>query len=760
MAGKLALHKKMAHQDDLTDLRASLLRSVATLCFAAATTTLATIVLAPAAFAIEEIPLVPPVTKSPEAGTPADFDAARVTYDPRSDVATAEGNVRIVYGPYVLNASRVKYNQKTGVFEANGSVELREPNGNLMESATLELRNKFKEVFAKHVKALLTNRVTITAHYMHRQENGISIFENTSYTACYDCQTKSGHPLWELTSEQTVHDANEKMLYHTNPRLKIAGHTVMGLPYWEQPDPSVKRKSGFLAPSFVRGNAYGYGVDVPYFIVTAPNSDLTITPRVTTKQGLAGQVEWRHRLGAGQYNVKAYGAHQLNPEKTDEDTKTRGAVRTAGEFEINRDWTWGWDGTATSDRTFLDEYDYDGREIAKNNVHAVGLWDRTYINAQALNFRSLSGGIDQDYLPSLPYVTGETYLNQEVLGGELSFKWSSYALWREDPDNRFAYLNHGTQQTRAVGEANWKSQIISDIGLVMTPFARVRSDITVTENLPGSSDNDETITRMMPSAGFDMRYPMMANYSFGQSIITPVFQIISATDEKKADSIGNEDAITLNFNTSSLFLEDRFTGMDRYEGGTRTNIGMTYTFLGANGGFARASMGESFHLAGKNSFASGSGLEGSQSDLVAALMVQPWSLLNLSYEIRAEEDLSKINRQQANLGLTFDRFAGNLGYAFINKEPVYGRLKDEQWVQADGRVSLNDGWSLFGGLRYDLETMNVDWRTIGVEFDCQCMNFKLAYTGADDDTTHETDHRVMMSIDFATLGGTGFTSSF
>ena len=751
------LRKNLAHQDDLTDLRAYLLRGVAAACLAAATTAILSLSLPTPAFAIEEVPLIPPVTSSPAKGTPADFDAARVTYDPRTDVATAEGNVRITYGPYVLNASKVKYNQKTGAFEANGSVELREPNGNLMESATLELRNKFKEVFARHVKALLTNRATITAQYMHRQENGISIFEHASYTACYDCRTKSGAPLWELTSDQTIHDANEKMLHHTHPRLKIAGHTVLAAPSWSQPDPSVKRKTGFLAPSFVRGKAYGVGVDVPYFIVTAPNSDLTITPRATSKQGPAGEVEWRHRLASGQYDVTGYGAYQLKPDEASDPSKLRGAARTRGEFQINDRWSWGWDGTVTSDRTFLDDYDYDTREIAQNNVHALGLWDRTYINAQALNFRSLSSGIDQQYLPTLPYVTGETYLNEEVLGGELSFKWSSYALWRDSADPTF---NHGTQQTRAVGEARWRSQFISDAGLVMTPFARVRSDITVTENLPDSTDDNDTVSRILPSAGFDMRYPLMANYAFGQSIISPVFQIISASDEKDTNNIGNEDAITLNFDHSSLFLEDRFTGMDRFEGGTRANVGLTYTFLGDNGGFARASMGESFHIAGKNSFVSGSGLEGSQSDLVAAILVQPVSLFNLSYEVRAEEDLSRINRQQANLGLTFDSFSGNLGYAFINAEPAYGRPLDEQWVQADGSVALADGWSLFGGLRYDLETTNVDWRTIGVEFDCQCMNFKLAYTGADDDITNKTDHRIMMSIDLATLGGTSFSSGF
>ena len=47
--------------------------------------------------------------------------------------------------------------------------------------------------------------------------------------------------------------------------------------------------------------------------------------------------------------------------------------------------------------------------------------------------------------------------------------------------------------------------------------------------------------------------------------MTPVVQFISASDEVERDRIGNEDAITLDFDATSLFLHDRFTGLDRFE---------------------------------------------------------------------------------------------------------------------------------------------------------------------------------------------------
>ena len=87
---------------------------------------------------------------------------------------------------------RVTFNQDTDVFTANGSVELREPNGNVMQAATLELTNRFKEGFARHLKALLTNNVTITAQYAERMEGGITVFENAHYTACRNCETRNG----------------------------------------------------------------------------------------------------------------------------------------------------------------------------------------------------------------------------------------------------------------------------------------------------------------------------------------------------------------------------------------------------------------------------------------------------------------------------------------------------------------------------------------------------------------------------------------
>ncbi|HLA02230.1 MAG TPA: LPS assembly protein LptD, partial [Aestuariivirga sp.] len=514
----------------------------------------ALLVAAPIAQAIVNKEFIKPIIKKPAAGTRVNVEADRITFDGKSKIATATGTVRITYGPYVLVATKVVYNEATDDFKANGSVELREPNGNILQAETAELHNKFKEGFARHLRALLTNDVTITADYATRQEDGITIYEHASYTACKDCSIKSGSPLWEITTTQTIHDEKSKNLYHTNPTLRFAGVPVAWLPYAQMPDPTVKRRSGFLLPSFHSGNTYGTGITTPYFLELGRSADVTFSPRWTTKQGPVADVEFRQRLRSGRYNIHGYGVYQLTEVDPPGDTTWRGAVTTVGGFRLNDTWDWGWNGTLTSDKTFLDKYDFDGRDLATSKVYVTGMEDRNYFSAQALHFRTLSLVEDQSTIPmALPYINSEYTFDQAVLGGEMSFDFSAYSLSRDDPETPFTTINHGTDQTRAVSNINWQRQMTTDAGQVITPFAKVRSDIYITNNVPdgmGGYRNDEVTGRMLPSAGIDMRWPFIASYDYGQGIITPVFQAIAATDETDEEKIGNEDAISVNFDNS------------------------------------------------------------------------------------------------------------------------------------------------------------------------------------------------------------------
>ncbi len=526
----------------------------------------------------------------------------------------------------------------------------------------------------------------------------------------------------------------------------------------------MERASGFLAPSFGWSSVFGIGVKTPYFWNLAPNYDLTIAPTFTTRQGPLVAAEWRHRIDRGAYSIEGAGIRQWDTDlPSPGDTTWRGEVRGRGVYNINDHWQWGFDLTAVSDETFGRQYSIDSRTEIDNQVYLQGIRGRNYMSASTYQFIGLLEDDNNDQFPvAAPYVRHSYTFDDPVWGGVLGIDTNVYSLYRDEAvsplNSSYENVYQGTEQARGVTIMHWQREIVTHGGIQVMPFGRLRGDVYINNNLPDPNDpemlqDDEVTGRVLPSAGFDLRWPFLRTDGSGTHIITPVVQMIAATDETDLDRIGNEDAITVNFDQSSLFLHDRFTGLDRYEGGTRVNAGVLYSYLLPSGGFIRASVGESFHILGENSFADGSGLEGEASDIVGAIAPQPWD--NLRFSMQARMDESTFDIRQFETGAWFNFFGLNaaLNYVNLSAEPLYGRNEpDEQvWVSADYMVWR--GWSVFGGLRYDVESENFIQTLAGIGYDCDCANIKLYYRGDyQEDRDIEPDTSILLSVELKTLG--------
>jgi LPS-assembly protein len=701
--------------------------------------------------------------QKPPPGTHVQVEAEVLTYNPTTKVATAQGAVILVYGPYVMVANNLSYDQDDDVLRATGSIRLREPGGNILEADLIHLQNKFRDGFAEHLRFLLTNDATVTADYARRQDGVITVFERATYTACKTCVARDGTPLWSIRSRVATHDKVRREIRHEDMTFEFAGIPVFWLPKFSHTDGTVKRRSGFLTPEISVSDDIGLGVTVPYYWALAPNYDLTFLPLITTDQGVMPRAVWRHRTQTGEYFIDAAGIYQLDPNiPAPGDRRLRGSAHSAGKFEINKNWTWGWDATAMSDDTFMRRYNVDTRRELISEAFITGIDDRNFFRARAMHFRNLIVE-NSDWSPvALPYIEHDYTFDTPVLGGELGIKSSVYNLYRENSEDSALYpgVVHGEEQSRATTTLHWQRQFVSNGGALVTPFSRLRADVYHNEELPDPAPletglTDNTTSRILPSAGLDLRWPFVRGGMGGQHVITPVAQFITASDETDEEEIGNEDAIDLNFDTTNLFLHQKFSGEDRYEGGTRVNAGMLYSYLMENGGFLRASIGESFHVAGENSFDVGSGLEDVESDIVAAVAYQPWEHLRLTYQARFDHEGLEPKIQDAGVDLNFDRWSLSGGLSDVEAAPAYGRPTDELQAWAYATLQLNGGWSVFGGLRYDFESDASKYETVGLAFDCDCFNFKIAYAADEGEKEGDLDksHSVLLSIKFKTLTG-------
>ncbi len=716
--------------------------------------------------------------KNPAKGTRVDVDADQIVFDERTGDAIATGDVVLTYGDYILIGRKVTYNRRTDTMRAEGEIRMREPGGNILEADVLQLQNRFRDGFAEHLRMLLTNEAIVTANYAKRRDGYLTIYERTTYTRCRNCVTDDGTPAWQLVASESVHDEREGIIEHKNARLEVLGVPVFYWPYLSHPDPTVKRKSGLLIPKFSHSSVFGYGYEQAYFWNIAPNADLMFLPKFTSKQGPLLGVEFRHRLAKGKYSVKGVGVYQFNPNDLPApgNEHWRGWFRTQGEFDINKRWKWGWDGTVVSDDTFGREYDFDERTEIANFIYLDGIHDRNYTTIRAYNFVGLQQTDNQDTFPTAaPYFRHDYTFDVPVLGGELGLSTDIYSLFRDrsfvayDTNPQSVDVVQGTRQVRATTQLHWRKEIVTDAGVIVTPFGRLRGDVLLSNGVPEqelvNSDpaptyGEVTEARILPSGGVDIRMPLLKADGLGTHVLTPIAQIISSRNEGDTSKWGNEDAISLNYATSNLFLENRFTGNDRYEGGTRVNAGFLYTLGFENGGSFNASFGQSYHIAGQNSFVTGSGLDDTFSDLVAAVWLQPIENYKLSYQARFDPESLAIREQDIGVSATYSRLKTALNYVKVDKAVAYGLTKDLQQIWGSAELDLGRGISVFGGGRYDLVSDQFIDRHAGLGFNCDCAKVRFRYKEeflTDRDTVR--DRSFLLDVELVTLGSSSLGSS-
>lgn len=693
----------------------------------------------------------------PGPGTLVHVDAQSLSYDQNGTTVIARGDVVITYGDYTLTADTVRYNPQTEKIVAIGNVVLKEPDGAVLTAHRMELGEKFREGFIDRVAVVMVNNARIRARTAARLPGGNTEFRDVSYTACEPCKEDPSRPVtWEIKADRITHNRVERTIEYDNAEFDFLGVPVAYVPSFSHADHTVKRKSGFLFPSLSFSDEFGGGVEVPYFWNLAPNYDLTFSPLITTKQGPVMKFKWRHRLANGKYSVTPIGVYELSPDgDTPGGSRWRGSLSSKGDFRLARNWTWGWDGTIASDDTFRRRYNIDGSTDITSEIYLTGLRDRNYFDMRAYHFKGLlSTDRDGETPYVLPLIDHSYYFNQPVLGGEMKLETSAFNLIRDD----------GTDSARIVTALNWEKRMVSDIGTVVTPFANIRGDIyavdgVVDTGVPGGRRGDETVGRFLPTAGVDLRWPFVAMTASGHHVIEPIAQVIVRPNETDLRQIPNEDAQSFEFDDTNLFAYNKFSGLDRWEGGSRANVGLNYSYRMNTGSFVKASFGQSYHIDGRNGFADRSGLEDDVSDFVGALYFQVNENLLLTSRVRLDADSLDINRHEFGLNTKHGPVSFSANYADLDRAPELGRTlhQEELWLQ--GSVQVSQAWSVYGGLRYDIERDARISDFVGVGYDNECFGVRIHYRETFvDDRDIDRERAVSLRFELKTIGGAGFTS--
>ncbi|HEV2334224.1 MAG TPA: LptA/OstA family protein, partial [Stellaceae bacterium] len=185
-------------------------------------------------------------SKKDDKNAPIVFQADEVQYDDQLALTVAKGHVEISQGGDVLLADTVSYNQRTDTITASGHVSLLEPTGDVVFADFMELRDSMNDVFAQNVRRLLADRSRLAANTARRVNGNRFEVRRGVYSPCDLCKSDpSAPPAWQLKARAISDDKELKLIEFQDAVLEVDGWPIFYTHYLSEPDPSVKRASGF-----------------------------------------------------------------------------------------------------------------------------------------------------------------------------------------------------------------------------------------------------------------------------------------------------------------------------------------------------------------------------------------------------------------------------------------------------------------------------------------------------------------------------------
>jgi LPS-assembly protein len=731
------------------------------------------------------------------ANTPIMLRADEVEYNEDLALMVARGHVEISQNGEVLLADTVTYNQRTDTITASGHVSLSQPTGEILFANYLELRDAMTQGFAEDVRMLLSDQSRLAANTARRTGGNRTELRKAVYSPCDLCRNDpTAPPEWQLQAHEIIDDQRLKVVEFRDATMEIYGWPVFYTPYISAPEPSVRRASGFLAPSFGSSSTIGEHITIPYFLVLGPDKDITFEPRITTKAGPVLGAEYRERFDNGELTIDGSLNHS-NPDGTENTGDImRGYIDEHSVFDLDDTWRTGLDVQRVSDQSYLLQFGYGNPLLNAEISHAYlqGFDPNGATDIDAYMFQPLLPGLGDSTQPIvLPEINRDWQSEPDELGGRWNLNANVLNIVREV----------GTQDRRLSLGAEWERSFVDGIGGQYLFTASARGDAYWVNDLSQVSNPDlpsayfpidgkpaaqpispDFVTeRVFPQVGLKWDYPLIHPGETLTPLIEPIAAVYAGPNSGNQHRIPNEDSLSFDYNDTDLFRPDRLAGYDILDTGQRVDYGMKFGLYDSNGGSYRALVGQSYRAETNTFLPAGSGAVNRLSDVVGRVVLSPSSYLDLIYRFRLSSADLAYREQEASIVTGPQNLRLSANYVLIPAQTsseavtnaitgasvIYGKQEQlafavtakltRYWsLQGSETINLTNSSNIVNGVTTPEGSSNSLYATIAAVYQDECMAFigSLTQSGITNGAV-TPGVSVMFSVVFKNLGEIGGT---
>ena len=694
---------------------------------------------------------------------------------------TAVGEVEGRYQNRTLRADSVLYNLATGAVTATGNVVLVDSTGSSQFADKLELSNELEAGTASNFTARMAGGgVTSAAFATRTSDEEIELF-NAFYTACEPCREKgkTRKPAWRIKARKVRQDSESRTVRYNDAVFELLGLPVFYTPYLAHPDPSADRASGLLSPLIGITSNKGLGVGVPYFWALDNYTDVTLTPQVYSKVNPLLGYEVARKFNTGQIDIEGSFTYSsffdedgdlfdpaefVNPDDAPLGKRLRSNIYAKGLFNPNETWTYGFGLQLTTDDNYLNRYDREENpasfglyesESRRNISQAflVGQDDSfrfttstfgfqdlrtSFVRSEATDLISVFSPNDRELPIIAPKIEFEKYIDDPIAGGRLRSFGDATILTRDI----------GTNYARLTGGLDYNKTFIAPGGVEVKPFGNLRYDyfdINPEDQITNADNSlafdDVSFSRTLGQVGVDVRYPFIKSGANVDFIIEPRAQVTQSFGDGKLDEFtindtqGNElslfqDGINVDFDQALLWQTNKSTGFDFWQEGLRADVGASFIADWKNSR-AQFFLGKSFASDISDSFAIGSGLEGTESDFVGQFELDLNRKFKWTTRVRYDEKDNDFRRIDS--GFSYNSKWLSTNWRYFRLDASASELLDnpgapQEGINGSARLRLTDRWGLSYRASRDIDAGVTQVQSLGLAYQDDCTLIELLYT--------------------------------
>tara|TARA_B100001057_G_scaffold483343_1_gene559937 strand:+ start:3165 stop:5480 length:2316 start_codon:yes stop_codon:yes gene_type:complete len=644
-----------------------------------------------------------------------------------------------------------EYEIKEKKIKSIGNIQVNDRRGNTYKFSQIYIDEKSKELFGTDAKAFLNDKnFKINEDNKPRiLSNAISIKENQSnfiksvFTVC-DYRENDKCPAWELRAKNIKHDNIKKTIYYDNVVIKVYDIPILFLPKLAHPDPTVKRRSGFLIPSYSDTKNLGTSLNIPYFWAINDDKDLTIKNKLFASE---------HPLILGEYR-QAF----LNSDLV-LDFGYTGGYKKASSSKKPGD-------KSHFFSNFKKKYFLDENKEANLEVNFQSVSNKKYLKLYKIestlidNYEtsSLKNFINYDYFDnekdqffnlhsSIFTDISDSYNDKyEYILPELNFNKNLYS-------NNFGYGSFNTNMKMSNYDTNKSEKFfVNDLDWTLEKnFGNLPYDgkfITNLKNVNYEAKNVDKLKRELTHeffgaigylASIDLIKESSAN---SNQLLTPKILFKYAPNHMKKDT-GDH-----NLHNKNIFNLDRLESSSSIEGGTSLTYGFDYKNTFKNDQEFNFSIGQIINEKKVDKRKPDtSSLDKRFSDVVGDLNLKK-NNLELNYKYSLDQNFKEMNYSEIETKYSLGNMSFNIDY--LKEEKI---TDPKEYIKSSIEIKQGDNGLFTFDNKRNVITNSSEYYNLSYEYINDCLRAGLVYRREFyNDSELEAENSLLFKITLSPFG--------